>query len=502
MKKIIGIIVSVLCLLLMVTPVSAEEKPTNLLEEIKQRGYIVVGVSPDYMPYEFIDITATGEDKYVGSDIELAKYIANELGVELKLEISDFDGVLTNIATKRVDIGLSGLSYTEERAQSIMMTQTYYESYDEAGCQGLLVMKDQLDNFNTLEDFEGLTIAAQQGSLQEGFVLEQIPNATVSPIKEVPNGVTLMSAGSDNISAVAVSCSNGKGFEQSNSQVALAPVLFDNSNADNGTRVGVPLGEQELFDVIDKIAGDVKESGLYGEWYSSAEEFGLSQETITSKNMFSVVKEITVKYGTMFLSGLLVTLELAAVTVLFGTLLGTLIALLKIWDKKVTNFICTAYVEIIRGTPLLLQLWLFVIALTPIFPNTTVSVVIALIINSSAYVSEIIRGGIVSVDKGQTEAALSLGMSKFNTMRKIIIPQAIKIILPSLGNEFIMMVKETSLASIFYVGDLMTVTNIVKGATFKTIEPLIIAGIIYFVVTFTLSRIVLVFERRMSVSDK
>ena len=125
-----------------------------------------------------------------------------------------------------------------------------------------------------------------------------------------------------------------------------------------------------------------------------------------------------------------------------------------------------------------------------------VSVIIALIINSSAYVAEIIRSGIQSVDKGQREAAKSLGMSNVHMMTKIIIPQAIKNILPALGNEFVMMIKETSLASTFYIGELMTVNSVIKSATYKSIEPLI-----YFIVTYSLSKLIKYMEGKLSVSD-
>ena len=130
-----------------------------------------------------------------------------------------------------------------------------------------------------------------------------------------------------------------------------------------------------------------------------------------------------------------------------------------------------------------------------------VSVIIALIINSSAYVAEIIRSGIQSVDKGQREAAKSLGMSNVHMMTKIIIPQAIKNILPALGNEFVMMIKETSLASTFYIGELMTVNSVIKSATYKSIEPLLIVGLIYFIVTYSLSKLIKYMEGKLSVSD-
>ncbi len=130
-----------------------------------------------------------------------------------------------------------------------------------------------------------------------------------------------------------------------------------------------------------------------------------------------------------------------------------------------------------------------------------VSVIIALVINSSAYVAEIIRSGIQSVDKGQREAAKSLGMSNVHMMIKIIIPQAIKNILPALGNEFVMMIKETSLASTFYIGELMTVNSVIKSATYKSIEPLVIVGLIYFIVTYSLSKLIKYMEGKLSVSD-
>ncbi|MGL4373243.1 MAG: amino acid ABC transporter permease, partial [Turicibacter sp.] len=209
-------------------------------------------------------------------------------------------------------------------------------------------------------------------------------------------------------------------------------------------------------------------------------------------------------YGHVFIQGLLGTLYLAFITVLLGTLFGSLIAMIKLSRYKVIQFMASAYIEIIRGTPLLLQLyffWLWLPKLVPFELSDTTCIMIALVINSSAYVAEIIRSGIQAVDKGQTEAAKSLGMSDVHMMSHIIFPQAIKNILPALGNEFIMMVKETSLASVFFINDLMTSYQVIKSATFKPLAPLVIVGIIYFMVTFSLSKGLKVMERRMSVSD-
>ncbi len=216
--------------------------------------------------------------------------------------------------------------------------------------------------------------------------------------------------------------------------------------------------------------------------------------------------KILSQYWDVFLiKGLSITLLLSVLTVFFGTILGALVALGKMSRFKPLRFLVTAYVEIIRGTPILLQLYVgyFIVPLALPFlgVSTFASITVALIINSSAYVSEVIRSGIQAVDGGQTEAARSLGLSKSQAMLKVVLPQAVKNILPALGNEFIMVIKETSLASTFFVGDLMTSYLTVKGATYLSFESLMIVGAIYFILTFSLSKVVGVFERRLKASD-
>ena len=209
------------------------------------------------------------------------------------------------------------------------------------------------------------------------------------------------------------------------------------------------------------------------------------------------------KYWKLFLvTGLENTLILTIISVSLGTVLGTLVAMLKMSRLRIARFISSVYVEVIRGTPILLQLYVFYFVLPNVFTFLKLSqfmwVSVALCINSSAYVSEVIRAGIQAVDKGQTEAARSLGLSEGQTMLKIILPQAVRNILPALGNEFIMMLKETSLASTFFLGDIMTSYLIVKGATFLTLEPLTIVAAIYLCVTYPLSKLVDKFGKKMS----
>ena len=200
-------------------------------------------------------------------------------------------------------------------------------------------------------------------------------------------------------------------------------------------------------------------------------------------------------------TGIGYTLALSAIAVFFGTLLGSLMAIGKMSKSKVLNVIITAFVEIMRGTPALLQLYIayFIVPLIFSFAKMTpfACVAVGLSLNSAAYVTEIIRSGIGAVEKGQTEAARALGLTQKTTMLRVVMPQAIKNILPALGNEFITIVKETSLASTFFIGELMTTYSVIKGITFKVIPTLLDIGIIYFVMTFILSKALGLAERRM-----
>ncbi|HHY80096.1 MAG TPA: amino acid ABC transporter permease [Thermoanaerobacter sp.] len=209
------------------------------------------------------------------------------------------------------------------------------------------------------------------------------------------------------------------------------------------------------------------------------------------------------KYSHLFVSGLLMTLKLTFLAVTIGVILGLIVALIKMSSIKPISFIGASYVEIIRGTPLLVQLLLIYNGLMQFgidIPAFTAGVS-ALAINSAAYVAEIIRAGIQAVDPGQNEAARSLGMTHAMAMRYVIIPQAIKNILPALGNEFIVMLKESAIVSVIGFADLTRQADIIQSITYKYFEPYIIIAAIYFVMTFIFSRLLGIFERRLRAGD-
>lgn len=233
---------------------------------------------------------------------------------------------------------------------------------------------------------------------------------------------------------------------------------------------------------------------------------------------FNLVASIVIDFGKMtkwiptFINGTIVTIVLSLLTVVIGCLLGLLATLMKRSNYKILNLIAALYTQVIRGTPILLQLyiWLYgfpllgvVLPEIPIFGSVYgsrvfITAVVALGINSGAYICELLRGGLESVDRGQMEAGRSLGLSSSQTMRCIIIPQAVKVVLPGLCNEFIMMIKESSIVSVVGVFDVMYTSNIVKASTYAVFEPLIIIAFIYFILTSLLTTFMGFMERRMN----
>jgi polar amino acid transport system permease protein len=216
------------------------------------------------------------------------------------------------------------------------------------------------------------------------------------------------------------------------------------------------------------------------------------------------------KYLSYFVSGASITVIISLATVCLGTLIGLAMALLKLSKHKPLNWFANIYIEVLRGTPMLLQITIGFLILQGFFPSNDLNVgvlsvsinrlfpgMIVLSLNSGAYVAEIIRGGITAVNFGQTEAAHSLGLRPAQTMRYAILPQALRNILPPLGNEFITLIKDSSLLATIGINELMGSAQIVVSNSYIPLEPLIVAAALYFVMTFITSRLLNLWERKL-----
>lgn len=216
------------------------------------------------------------------------------------------------------------------------------------------------------------------------------------------------------------------------------------------------------------------------------------------------------KYVSYFISGAGITVGISLVTVCLGTLIGLVMALLKLSKHKPLNWLANIYIEVLRGTPMLLQITIGFLILQGFFPSKDLDVgvlsvsvnrlfpgMIILSLNSGAYVAEIIRGGITAVNFGQTEAAYSLGLRPAQTMRYVILPQALRNILPPLGNEFVTLIKDSSLLATIGINELMGSAQIVVSNSYIPLEPLIVAAGLYFVMTFITSRLLNLWEKKL-----
>ena len=244
--------------------------PSNRLEDILARGYIEVATEPYFAPNEFIDPTITGENNIVGSDIELANFIADELGVELRLKPMDFTSVLGSMTSGKFDLAISALAYTPSRAETMNLSKGYYYgSEDPQKSYGILIRKEDADEIKTIEDLADKIVAAQNGSLQEMFVREQIPAyKQYNQVSSTNDAFLMVQTG--RADAMAAALKMAELYLESNPECGLMilPDFYFTVDLDTqGTRIGIPYGENELTERINEIIDMVLEDDLYNQWY-------------------------------------------------------------------------------------------------------------------------------------------------------------------------------------------------------------------------------------------
>ena len=248
-----------------------ETKAANRLDAILERGYIEVATEPYFAPNEFIDTSKTGDEQYVGSDIEMAKYIADKLGVELKIVPLEFSAVLSSITEGKYDLAISALAYTPERAEAMNMSKGYY--FDETEGYGLLVREEDVDKYPDAASLEDAVIVAQSGSLQEVFVNGQIPKyKEFKRVSATTDGFLMVQEGKADAAATFIT--TAKLYADANPGVTVANNFkFVEDETTQGTRIGIPKGEEELTNKINEIIDELVESGQYEKWYIEYSEY-------------------------------------------------------------------------------------------------------------------------------------------------------------------------------------------------------------------------------------
>lgn len=269
MKKFLTLMVAALTLCTLVIGCGGSgEESSDRLQQIKDAGKIVLATSPDYAPYEFEDVTKSGDDKYVGMDIELARYIAAELGVELEIEAQDFDSVLSSVANGKVDIGISGLNPDEERKKTMDFSDIYY-----LGGQAVLIRKADAEKYTTIDSLKGQKVGAQNGSTQQGIVEEQLPESTYEPFVKVPDAVLALKSGK--VEAVVVEGPVGDSYAKQYDDIVVSPIEVKEETG--GVAVAFKKGEDEAFIAeINRIIKKAQDEGKIDEWMVEANELANS----------------------------------------------------------------------------------------------------------------------------------------------------------------------------------------------------------------------------------
>ncbi|MFZ2256946.1 MAG: transporter substrate-binding domain-containing protein [Clostridiaceae bacterium] len=244
------------------------------LETIKEKGVLEVVMEPYFAPNQFIDPTKTGNDQYVGSDVELSKYIAEKLGVKVKIVPLEFGAVLSSITEGKYDLAISGLAYTPARAEAMTMSKGYYFSKDTPG-YGLLVRTADLETIKSADDLSDKTVVVQSGSLQELFANEQIPQMKeLKRVSATTDGILMVQE--NKADAIVVAKSMGQLYIDANPTAGLSIVdgfEFKVDEQYDGMRIGITKGETDLETKINEIIDEVVKSGIYDKWYNEYTEY-------------------------------------------------------------------------------------------------------------------------------------------------------------------------------------------------------------------------------------
>lgn len=496
-KRIVYVFCSILCILSMVLFTGCGKKDNKTL---------VLGTNAEFPPFEYIN----NDGEIDGFDVAFMKAIGEEIGYKIKFTNMEFKSLLGSIQTNGIDAAIAGMTITEERALSVDFTKPYFSANQ------YIIVKIDNDKVTTLEELNGKKIAVQEGTTGDLICTPAEENEIITDsstvVKRFKKGTdAVLELKKGGVDAVVIDSSPAEKFVSSNSDT-LKYIPIPGEPEEYG--IAVAKGNEELVKLLNEGIEKVKENGVYDSLIN--QYFGDEDTTSrkTSDNWF-VQQYYTFKYifidtngYKLLFDGLKTTLLISICAVILGVVLGLILALMKLTEvryskKTFLSVLSGIYIDIVRGTPVVVQLLIMYMI---VFRNSSeYSAILAAIttfgLNSAAYVAEIIRAGILAVDNGQMEGGRSLGLTYGQTMRYIIIPQAIKNILPALGNEFIALIKETSIVGYVAIQDLTKASDFIISRTYETFMPLIVLAVIYYIIVKILTKLMAILERRLRKSD-
>lgn len=485
---------------------------------LEEEGVLTVGMEANYAPFNWsqtspsngaVEIDNSPGEYANGYDLQMAVRLAEELGLDLRIVKLEWDGLPPALESGMIDAIIAGMSPTPEREEQMDFSDSYYDS------EMVLVTRadSEFADATSLADFDGARVTAQLNTFHYELI-DQIPNVTKqTPMESFPTMISsVLTEKSDayvsekpgalaavmaNSELTFIEFEEGQGFDVDAVNTAVAVGLREGSplvGPINQALATIPQAER------DQLMDNMVELNERGE----------------SGGFWSDVRGIWDTYGRQFLVGARNTLFIAFISTIVGFVIGLLIAIyrsipvnrkrkpLSYTLYKIVEFFIIAYVEIFRGTPMMVQAMMIFYGSKLFFNIDLSSMTAALIIvsiNTGAYLTEVIRGGIIGVDPGQSEAAKAIGMNHFQSMTTVILPQAIRNILPALGNEFVVNIKDTSVLNVIAVTELFFIARSAAGSTYMTFQTFFIASVLYFVMTFIATRLLILIEKYMGGSS-
>lgn len=441
----------------------------------------VIATDTTFAPFEFQD----EQGNFVGIDMDLIRDIAKDQGFQVDIKPLGFDAALQAVQANQVDGVIAGMSITDERKKVFDFSDPYFES----GVQ--MAVLETNNDIKDYEDLRGQRVAVKNGtegatfaeSIKNKYGFETVYFADSSSMyDEVKTGNSV--AVFDDYPVLAYGITQGNGLK------TVTP-------KEKGASYGFAVNKGQNAELLAKFnAGlkNLKESGRYQEVLDTY----LGEDAVAADNSFFGLLKSTFP---LLMEGLKMTVILTIISIACALVLGVIFGLMRVSRSIWLRAIGTTFVDIFRGTPLLVQAFFIYFGIPAALGfemSAFTAGIITLSLNAGAYMTEIVRGGILSVDKGQMEASRSLGVGYLPTMRKVILPQAVRTMIPSYINQFVITLKDTSILSVIGIAELTQTGRIIIARNFQSFQMWLIIGIIYFIVIMALTKLSDRLEKRIN----
>ena len=489
---------------------------SNSVSAKKDSNVLKVAMEANYQPYNWTQTNAANGAVPIdgsqhtfanGYDVKIAKIIGKKMHRKVVVLKTEWDGLLPALTSGKADLIIAGMSPTAERAKAINFSQPYR--------RGTFVVitkpNSKFAHAKKLTDFKGAKLTAQQGTSHYGLIKELPGAKRQTAMRDF--AAMRQSLISGTIDGYLAEDTEAISFKLVDPDIKAIPISkipgFHVSKEESETSIGIAKPNKLLLKQVNQILATIPTATRNKMMTAAIKEQPKADDNKKgqSENWFiSMWKQ----YGSMLVSGIGMTLLLASVGTIAGFFIGLAVGIIRTIPTptttgkklllKVSNWLLSVYIEVFRGTPMMVQAAVIYYGIAQFWHlniNRTIAALIIVSINTGAYLAEIIRGGIISTPAGQFEAASALGMTHNQRMWHIILPQAIKNCLPSITNEFIVNIKDTSVLSIISVSELFFVGTTVASQTFKFFPTYLTISAIYLILTFTITRIFNLIEKHL-----